>query len=124
MKAPTKAGVKHDLQKPRWSLLPWRALSAVVAVLEHGARKYSPGGWMAVIGGAGGEQRYADALERHLVAWRLGERVDPDSGLPTLALVATNALFLLAKEVGFDHPQGSQASGSSSSSQGKAREGW
>lgn len=36
-----KEGTKYDAQKPRWSLLPTRAIQAVVGVLEYGARKYT-----------------------------------------------------------------------------------
>ena len=41
-------GRKADAGKPRWSLLPWNALGAVVSVLEFGARKYAPGNWRHV----------------------------------------------------------------------------
>lgn len=83
---------KHDAGKPRWSLLPWRALAQVVLVLEFGARKYAPGGWMTV---PDAEQRYRDALIRHLVAEMDGEERDPESGLLHAAHTACNALFLL-----------------------------
>lgn len=92
-------GVKHDQAKPRYSLLPWRALAAVVEVLEAGARKYSDHNWQRV---EPLEDRYFDALMRHLTAWRLGERQDPYGGHPHMASVVCCALFLLAKEVGFD----------------------
>lgn len=84
---------KHDQGKPRYSLLPWDALGHVVAVLEFGARKYAPGAWRHV---PNGKERYWDATVRHLVAYQMGERTDPESGLPTLAHAACSLLFTLA----------------------------
>lgn len=93
-------GRKDDAGKPRWGLLPWRALGSVVDVLTYGAKKYAPHNWQKV---PEARERYEDALERHLVAWRLGENVDPESGLPHLAHAACCLLFLLAFEL---HPEG------------------
>jgi hypothetical protein len=89
-------GSKLDAQKPRWSLFPWDALEAVLSVLEHGAVKYSVDGWTKV---PESRRRYYDALMRHLVAWWGGERLDRESGLPHLAHLSCNALFLLALEL-------------------------
>lgn len=88
---------KHDQGKLRWDLVPWRALKAVVAVLTFGATKYAPGGWKTV---PGARERYFAAIMRHLTAWWDGERIDPESKLPTLAHVICCALFLLGFEVG------------------------
>lgn len=85
-------GRKDDLAKPRWTLLPWDALRAVVGVLEYGAQKYAPQGWRTVTDPV---PRYRDALVRHLVAQMDGEDIDPESGHHHAAHVATNALFLL-----------------------------
>lgn len=86
-------GAKADAGKPRWSLLPWRAMRDVVAVLEYGARKYAPDNWRTV---RPFQERYGDALLRHVVAYAEGEERDPESGLPHLAHAAVNCLFLLA----------------------------
>lgn len=83
-------GVKHDEGKPRWSLLPLRALGAVVDVLEYGAKKYSVHGWKKVE-----RQRYVDAAWRHLVALTNGEKLDAESGLPHTAHAACCLLFIL-----------------------------
>lgn len=87
--------MKFDGGKGRWSLLMqgcWHALSQVVDVLTFGAKKYSAHSWQQV---EGGKERYRDALYRHLNAFESGEINDHESGLPHLAHVATNALFLL-----------------------------
>lgn len=86
-------GMKYDGEKARMSLLPFHALELVAQVMTYGARKYSPWNWTRL---ADAEERYANAMLRHFAAWQAGERLDSDSGLPHLACVACNALFLLA----------------------------
>jgi hypothetical protein len=85
-------GLKYDSGKPRWSLLPFAALLAVVQVLEFGATKYKPNSWQGL---ENGRERYFDAAIRHLVAWHGGEIIDAESGLHHLAHAACNLLFLL-----------------------------
>lgn len=87
-----QVGKKYDTGKLRWSLLPWGAVEWAVKVLEHGATKYGDNNWQLVENGA---KRYNDALIRHTAAIQKGETLDPESGLPHLAHVAVNALFLL-----------------------------
>ena len=87
--------IKHDGGKVRWDLLPFEALGMVAIVLTYGAAKYEEDGWRSV---PDARRRYFAALHRHLAAWWLGEALDAESGLPHLAHVATNALFLLATE--------------------------
>lgn len=82
---------KADQAKRQWSLLPMRALEPVVDVLAHGAKKYSVDNWMK----CDDIQRYKDALARHFVAYQAGEWDDPDSGLPHLAHLGCNCVFLL-----------------------------
>lgn len=83
---------KDDEGKLRWSLLPWRALAKVVEVLEYGAGKYRAHAWVEV---ESAEDRYKEALLRHVAAFASGELIDPESGKSHLAHVACNALFLL-----------------------------
>ena len=88
---------KHDLGKLRWDCLPWPAVEQVVLVLTFGANKYSAWSWPSV---PDARRRYFAAMVRHAVAWLRGERLDPESGLPHLAHLACNALFLLSFELG------------------------
>ena len=87
---------KGDKGKVRMSLLLASmapAVKAVAEVLTFGAEKYSAESWKQVINA---EERYTDALYRHLNAIHSGEEVDSESGLLHLSHVACNAMFLLS----------------------------
>lgn len=85
-------GVKADEGKPRWSLLPQGVMGDVVAVLEHGAKKYGVDNWQRV---EGADHRYYSAAMRHLDAWwSQGEYRDKESGLPHLSHAICCLLFL------------------------------
>ena len=70
------------------------ALLKIGKVLEYGAGKYSPHGWLAV---DNAEERYLDAFWRHILS---GEGNDPESGIPHLYHACWNllAVLTLAKE--------------------------
>jgi hypothetical protein len=72
-------------------LVPTSLVRNVAAVLGKGAEKYAPRNWEK---GMELSIPYACAM-RHLLAWMDGEDNDPESGLPHLAHVATNAAFIL-----------------------------
>lgn len=84
-------GLKYDNGKLLYSLIPPETTKALAEVLTYGANKYAPDNWKLV---DHGEQRYLDALFRHLEAFRSGELTDPESGLHHLAHVLTNVAFL------------------------------
>lgn len=88
-------GVKHDAEKPDYSLTPWRALEEVVAVLTYGAKKYSRDNWQYV---EPFKERYIAAALRHVVAYARGEKIDPESGLHHLAHAATCLLYLIERD--------------------------
>ena len=77
--------VRFDLLLPEWEL-------AVAKVMTHGAGVHGDNSWQTV---PNGENRYYAALRRHLNAFRSGEELDKESGLPHLAHVAVNAMFLM-----------------------------
>lgn len=87
-------GVKHDNGKLFAGLLledfP-RAMSAVARVATFGAHKYARSNWLAV---EDAQQRYGDALMRHLLADQL-EAVDGESDLPHLYHAAWNLLAVI-----------------------------
>jgi hypothetical protein len=85
-------GVKYDEDKLQWSLLPFRALKEVVAVLGFGAKKYAPDNWQRV---PDASTRYVDAAFRHLTDWQLKERLDGETRKSHLAHAICCLLFLL-----------------------------
>lgn len=86
---------KYDDGKPKPSLLLSgcaNAVNAVIKVLGFGLAKYKvPNSWKHV---DNAEERYFDAMLRHTMALASGELVDPESKLPHIDHIATNALFL------------------------------
>lgn len=85
-------GRKDDFGKTRFDLLPWRALEEVAKVLTKGAEKYAPENWRQV---AGWRWRYFRAAIGHVAKWRMGEKLDPEWGLPHLAHAACCILFMI-----------------------------
>ena len=86
-------GLKYDDGKPMLDLIPPDAVMAIGHVMTYGAQKYGPNNWQGVE-----SSRYVAELLRHLMAYHAGERRDPESGMPHLWHVATNAAFLVALE--------------------------
>ena len=94
-----KPGIKLDSEKPRLSLIVCgfpHALEQVARVGTFGAKKYSDNGWVSA---PNGQQRYTDAMLRHLIAEARGERIDAESGMLHSAQVAWNALARLELEL-------------------------
>lgn len=85
-------GLKYDAGKPRMWLLPFIALYEIARVLTFGANKYAPNSWQTV---ENGEERYANALLRHLTKIQEGEIYDEESGLLHWSHVGCNSLFLI-----------------------------
>lgn len=78
--------------KRDYTLLPWDALEWVTRALEYGVQKHVRDGWRHVVNA---EHEYYKALLRHVASAMKGEEHDDESGLPTLAHLACNAIFLL-----------------------------
>lgn len=97
---PHEPGAKLDAGKLRLGLVLGgfaEALTEVGRVGTYGAEKYSPNGWKSV---ENGEERYLDALYRHLLADAQCEESDPDSGLLHLSHACWNMLALLELRIG------------------------
>ena len=84
-------GVKYDGDKNRYDLLPWDGIDKIAEVLTFGAKKYDDNNWIKV---DNAENRYFAAAMRHLVAWKKGEKTDPESGISHLAHAGACLLFL------------------------------
>jgi hypothetical protein len=85
-------GLKYDSNKPRYCLLKPEALDEMVKVLTYGANKYSVDNWKHV---DALHDRYFDAAQRHLWAYRRGEKYDPESGYHHLAHAMASLMFIL-----------------------------
>lgn len=92
----SQGGIKFDSKKARPTLLlksmP-HAVQEVIDVLELGARKYAPDNWKKVE-----NERYHDAMLRHVLSYLGGEVNDPETSKHHLAHAVCNMLFLIQKE--------------------------
>ena len=83
-------GVKDNRGKLPLDLIPYQALAGAAAVLEYGAQKYKPNNWRL---GLSWTQTWS-SLQRHLWAWKEGEDLDPETGLPHADHAMCQMLFL------------------------------
>ena len=83
---------KNDEGKPKFSLVPPRALRAVAEALTYGEQKYPGNDFRKV---ENGYARYNDASRRHQNAYDCDELVDEESGILHLAHEIVNKLFML-----------------------------
>jgi len=89
----TELGVKFDSDKKlRYSLVPMAEFQEVIEVLTKGSEKYADDNWKFV---EGGRNRYYDAMMRHIYAYHLVSKDDPETDNSHLAHVICNALFLM-----------------------------
>lgn len=95
-------GRKFDGGKLQYGLLPPEALSEIVEVLMYGAEKYEPDNWRRV---PDAHRRYFDAAQRHMWAYKMGEKYDPETGLNHMAHAACCLMFMIAlDEEGLSRP--------------------
>ena len=83
--------MKFDTDKVRYDLVPPKAIQHLAKVLTFGAKKYKPNNWRNNTD----LSRYEGALLRHFEAYRMGELLDEETGMPHLAHALTNLVFLL-----------------------------
>lgn len=92
--------LKPRTGKPPLGLLPARGVAAAAAGLEHGARKYWPNNWRDCPPDE--SFLYVHAMLRHAHKIADGEWIDPDSGLPHIALMLAGGM-ILAELRGFEY---------------------
>lgn len=85
------SGVKHDENKPDYSLLNPNAIGDLVRVLTFGNAKYSRDNWKLL---EDSYNRYFAAAQRHLWAMHNGELNDPESGLPHVSHAMACLMFI------------------------------
>ena len=88
-----KAAMKHDVNKLPFELVPVKALTEIVKVLEFGKQKYHADNWRSHNGFHW--RRLIGALLRHSFAFSGGEDNDPETGLSHLAHAGCCIFFLL-----------------------------
>ena len=81
---------KDAVGKLRYDLIPPDVLMQIAKVLTNGAEKYEANSWRD----PEDAQPHTAAAMRHFEAWRRGEKLDDESGLPHLAHAITNLIFL------------------------------
>jgi hypothetical protein len=89
-------GRKFDGGKLEYGLVPPLALKSLAEVLTFGAQKYERDNWQKV---PDSKRRYFDALQRHVWAWKEGEKFDTESGLHHLAHAMCCLMFLYEHDV-------------------------
>jgi hypothetical protein len=82
---------KDDQGKLRWHLFPFEILIEVVQIFDQGAQRYGVDNWQK----CKDWDRYFDAMMRHIMSWRLGEKIDPKSKKHHLAHAICCAIFLI-----------------------------
>ncbi len=86
---PNQVGIKHDQNKPKFSLIP--------RVVTFGAKKYGPRNWVKT---ENLSERYTDAAMRHINAYLQGAPNDLETGLPHLAHAVTSLMFVIEHDTG------------------------
>lgn len=84
-------GIKYDGDKPDFSLLPTGPLEDLVRVYMFGCRKYEKDNWRRGFDFS----RIWAAAQRHMLAWKEGEDIDPESAINHLAHAMWGMMTLL-----------------------------
>jgi len=84
--------IKKDKDKAPIHLVPSQCIIGVAKVMGFGQDKYDEYNYRK---GEGLDyMRIYDAAQRHMLAWSLGEDIDPESGLPHLDHAAASIFML------------------------------
>lgn len=86
-------GTKLDTGKPQMWLVPMESIRAIAILMTKALDKYpDKDNWKKI---DNGEERYLNALLRHLCEIQEGIDIDEETGLPHAYAVGANALFYL-----------------------------
>lgn len=87
-----KEGIKHDFDKPRFTLLVPEFIEEMAKVMAFGAKKYEDWNWLKLE-----QKRLNDSLARHGFNYLFkGSEIDEETGLEELAHIAVNCMMLSA----------------------------
>lgn len=85
-----EAALRYNDGKPKWSLVPMKALEPMVYVLMFGAEKYASWNWTKGLS----YSSIIDSMQRHINQFMDGEDIDKESKLHHIGHILCNALFL------------------------------
>jgi dATP/dGTP diphosphohydrolase len=91
----SKVSLKFDDDKVPLDLLSPYFEDAIAQVLAFGAKKYSRWNWIKT---GFKTSRLEAAIRRHINAWKCGEELDSESGLPHLWHAGCMLMFLIHQE--------------------------
>ena len=86
--------MKYDEGKPKIHLVPPEAIIEAARVFGFGAEKYGKNNWRQDIHKFPVSRHYS-SIQRHLMAYMMGEDNDPESGLPHLSHALTQMMILV-----------------------------
>lgn len=95
MDQPKDEGLRYDKGKIRWDLLPWDVLKEIAEVYTKGAEKYAPRNWEK---GMPWSKCWRPLLS-HFYQWMMKKDRDEELGTYHMAMVAWNAMALMAYEL-------------------------
>lgn len=95
---------KNDTGKLRYDLIPPEVTEELVKVMMSGNMKYPVDSWKSVVNE--NPLRYYSAAMRHLEAWRKGEMLDKDDGLPHLSHAYCCLAFLVWNNINNENKGG------------------
>lgn len=87
----SQKNIKDSEGKNRLDLIEPDFILGLGEALTFGSKKYSDNGWKDIKNKH--DENYA-SLMRHIMAWRKGEKQDPESGLNPLLHAAYNIMVL------------------------------
>lgn len=93
----TVSNGKSDEGKNRLDLVFPNFIEEIGKIRTYGCNKYhDPENWRTI---ENAKQRYTAAAMRHFNAWRMGKKIDKESGLRHLSHCACNIMFLIELEI-------------------------
>lgn len=87
--------LKFDDYKVPLDLISPYFEDAIAQVLAFGVKKYGPWNW---ISSGFTVNRLEAAIKRHMNAWKMGQDLDPESGLPHLWHASCMMMFLVHQD--------------------------
>lgn len=81
---------RYNKGKTAWSLIDYPSIEPMAKVLMYGCEKYDRDNWKKGLT----VTSVIDSLMRHIVAFKQGETLDEESGLPHIGHAMCNLMFM------------------------------